>query len=151
MRQLLLATLLIGLSASFGHGQQPANVRKIIEANNKVFVEAFNKGEAHTVAELYVRDAYLLPPNSPILVGRKGIQDFWQKLITAGLKAVSLNTENLEVCGAAAYEVGRYELTIPTASGTVTDRGKYVVVWKREGNKWKLARDIWNTSAPSAP
>ena len=149
MRQLLLTTLLIGLWTSPGHGQQSGIVRQAIEANNKAFVEAFNRGEAGTVADLYTNDALLLPPNSPMIAGRTGIGEFWQKLITAGLKAVSLDTERVDVCGDTAYEVGHYALTIPIAAGgTVTDKGKYIVVWKREGRNWKLTRDIWNTSTP---
>jgi ketosteroid isomerase-like protein len=31
----------------------------------------------------------------------------------------------------------------------VIDTGKYVVVWKRVGGRWKLLRDIWNTSRPA--
>lgn len=37
-----------------------------------------------------------------------------------------------------------------TKDGTVADRGKYIVVWKRVGGKWLLHRDIWNTSMPAA-
>ncbi len=151
MRQLMFASLLIGLLVSQGQAQQSTNVRKLIEANNKAFVEAFNRGDAAAVANMYTSDALLLPPNNPIIVGRQGIREFWQKLITAGLKVVSLETERVEACGDTAYEVGYYTLTIPTAAGgTVTDQGKYIVVWKREARKWKLARDIWNTSAPPA-
>jgi ketosteroid isomerase-like protein len=151
MKQVLLASLLIGMLTSAGHAQQPANLRKAIEANNKAFVESFNQGNAGAIAEMYTSDALLLPPNNPIIVGHQGIREFWQNLITAGLKAVRLETERVEACGDTAYEVGYYTLTIPTATGgTVTDQGKYIVVWKREGPKWKLARDIWNTSARPA-
>jgi ketosteroid isomerase-like protein len=34
--------------------------------------------------------------------------------------------------------------------GKVVDRGKYIVIWKREQGQWKLHRDIWNTSMPPA-
>jgi ketosteroid isomerase-like protein len=30
----------------------------------------------------------------------------------------------------------------------MTDQGKYLVIWKRQGQTWKIARDIWNTSKP---
>jgi ketosteroid isomerase-like protein len=29
-----------------------------------------------------------------------------------------------------------------------SDPGKYVVVWKRQEDDWKLAVDIWNTNSP---
>ena len=32
---------------------------------------------------------------------------------------------------------------------SVTDIGKYLVVWKREGGAWRLHIDIWNTNAPA--
>ncbi len=102
MRQLLFATLVIGRLASFGHAQQSTNLHKLIEANNKGFVEAFNRGDAAAVANMYTSDALLLPPNNPIIVGSQGIREFWQKLITAGLKAVRLETERVEVCGNTA-------------------------------------------------
>jgi ketosteroid isomerase-like protein len=48
-------------------------------------------------------------------------------------------------------EIGRYTATMPGAGGaTTTDKGKYVVVWKLEGESWKLTVDIFNTSIPTA-
>jgi hypothetical protein len=34
-------------------------------------------------------------------------------------------------------------------SGKVLDRGKYVVIWKRDGAAWRIHRDIWNSSMPA--
>jgi hypothetical protein len=32
------------------------------------------------------------------------------------------------------------------------DRGNYMQVWKAlAGGKWRFAREIWNSSTPSAP
>lgn len=28
------------------------------------------------------------------------------------------------------------------------DRGKYVTVYRREGDGWRMARDIWNSDQP---
>ena len=66
----------------------------------------------------------------------------------AGIKAVSLTTEEAEGHGNTAHEVGKYELR--GADGKVLDHGKYVVIWKKEGASWKLHRDIWTTSVAPA-
>jgi ketosteroid isomerase-like protein len=43
----------------------------------------------------------------------------------------------------AAREIGTFSLkTTGSAPQEVT--GKYVVVWEKIGNEWKLAADIWN-------
>jgi len=149
MKRQLLITLLIICAASVAEAQQSA--RTAIEANTKQFVEAFNKGDAAAVANMYTMDARVLPPNAEMVEGRGNIQKFWQGAMTAGVKMVSLETVHVETQGNVAVEVGRYTTTTPGAGGTTTtDKGKYVVIWKREGGSWKLAVDIFNTNIPTA-
>jgi len=149
MKRQLLITLLIICAASVAEAQQSA--RTAIEANTKQFVEAFNKGDAAAVANMYTMDARVLPPNAEMVEGRGNIQKFWQGAMTAGVKMVSLETVHVETQGNVAVEVGRYTTTTPGAGGTTTtDKGKYVVMWKREGGSWKLAVDIFNTNIPTA-
>jgi uncharacterized protein (TIGR02246 family) len=149
MKRQLLVTLLIICAASIAQAQQSA--RTAIEANGKLFTEVFNKGDAAALANMYTTDARVLPPNGEMVEGRPNIQKFWQGAMSAGLKMVSLETVHVETQGNVAVEIGHYTTTIPGAGGTTTtDKGKYVVVWKREGGAWKLAVDIFNTSIPRA-
>lgn len=147
MKRHLPVMLLVICAASITHAQQ--SVRTTIEANTRQFIEAFNKGDAAAVANMYTVDARVLPPNAEMVEGRANIQKFWQGAITAGFKMVSLDAINVETQGNIAVEVGTYTITVPGAGGvTTTDKGKYVVVWKREGRSWKLATDIYNTNMP---
>ena len=152
MRRTFLLLSAVILSASWALGQSKdskgGDVRAGIEAANKQFIEAFNKGDAAAVAAVYSADARLLPPNGPMGEGRQAVQQFWQGAIGAGLKMVSLETLHVESEGSLAFEVGRYTLTAPkSGGGTTTDTGKYVVVWEREGGGWRIAADIWNSDA----
>jgi len=142
---------LIAAFSSLAYGQNAsANTRKAIEANLKTFVAAFNKGDAATVAALYALDAKLLPPNGPIVEGRANIQTFWAAGITAGLKLWSLTPTDVTVAGNLAIETGKYVTTVPAAGDTtVSDEGKYVVVWRREGRGWKIIRDVFNSDKPA--
>ena len=145
MKRQFLVMLLIVCAASMAEAQQ--SVRTAIEANSKQFIEALNKGDAAAVANMYTVDARVLPPNGEMVEGRANIQKFWQGAISAGLKLLSLETTHVETQGSIAVEVGRYTSTVPGAGvTTTTDKGKYVVVWKRQGRSWKLAVDIFNTS-----
>lgn len=150
MKQLLLIAILVvsGTSLALGQGQS-ASVRREIEANNKRFSAAFNGGDAAAVAAMYSSEAKVLPPNGEIVEGRQNIQAFWQNLITLGAKLQALDTVQVDARGDLAYELGKYTFVVPQAGGkSNTDQGKYLVVWKRQGKSWKLAADIWNTSAP---
>lgn len=149
MKRRLLVPFLVICAASITQAQ--TSVRSAIETNSRQFIEAFNKGDAAAVANMYTMDARVLPPNGEMVEGRANIQKFWQGAMTAGLKLVSLEPVHLETQGNIVVEVGRYTSTVPGAGGvTTTDKGKYVVVWKRQGRSWKLAADIFNTDMPPA-
>jgi ketosteroid isomerase-like protein len=65
-----------------------------------------------------------------------------------GIKSAKLETVEVEDFGDAAYEVGIY--TLFGAKEQVLDSGKYVIIWKKDGDHWQLHRDIWTTSMPSS-
>src|SRR4051794_15287018 len=91
MRQAALALLAIGIVGGSGAGPVWAEgAREAIAAADRTFAEAFNHGDAATVAKLYTTDAAVLPPGDPRVDGREGIQDYWQAAIDAGVKDLAL-------------------------------------------------------------
>jgi uncharacterized protein (TIGR02246 family) len=121
-------------------------VRQEIEARNREFMAAFNRGDAAGVAAGYTEDGQVLPPGAPAMSGRQAIEQFWQSVMGMGVREVELRTEHAEAAGDLAYEVGSAVLTVqPEGGAAATDTVKYVVVWKRQaGGPWQLAVDIWN-------
>ena len=113
-------------------------------AANEVFMERFGRGDAAGVAELYTEDAQFLPSNSDEVIGKSAIQDAFQGLIDAGIRAIQLETLEVENYGDTASEVGRF--TLKDEGSQVLDRGKFIVIWKLVAGKWKLHRDIINSS-----
>jgi uncharacterized protein (TIGR02246 family) len=120
-----------------------SDVRSQIEAGNREFMAAFAKRDAAAVAALYTDKGQLLPPNSEVVRGHEAIREFWQGAMTRGLTGATLETVDVDASGETAVEVGRYRLT---AGDAEADHGKYIVVWKNVDGRWKLHRDIWNTS-----
>ena len=120
--------------------------RSDIDALNQTFEQGLEKGDADMVASVYAPDARLLPPGSDVVEG-SAIRDFWQGAIDSGIGG-GLETESLEEHGDIAVEEGRYVLR---AAGDVVERGKYVVVHRRQPDgTWRFGLDIWNSSDPSA-
>ena len=124
------------------------SVRSEIEAANKIFEAAVSRSDGPGVAALYTDNAQLLPAQSDFVTGTEAIAQFWQAAFDSGMKGVSLVTLEVENHGDTAYEIGKLE--IRGADGKVLDRGKYVVIWKKEGTSWKLHRDMWNSSVTPA-
>jgi uncharacterized protein (TIGR02246 family) len=119
------------------------DIRQAVEAGNRAFIAAFLRGDASAVADGYTENAQVIAPGAPIATGRAAIAEFWQTSIASGIKDVTLETTEVESEGSLAYETGVVRLV---SNDGATTAARYVVVWKRVGERWLLHRDIWNSS-----
>jgi uncharacterized protein (TIGR02246 family) len=138
MRRIILMTaFVVGLIA-------PASAQKAeIEAVNAKWIEFFNKGDFAGVASLYTTDATVFPQGSAMVQGGAAIGAMFKsmaekvgdpKLTTLDVKSLGPN---------AAREIGTFSFKTKAPSPQEVT-GKYVVVWEKVGNDWKLSSDIWN-------
>jgi len=101
---------------------------------------------ATLVEAFYARDAVLMPPNSPAMEGRERIRQMLQGLMDSGLTSIKLETTVTASSGDLAFGRGRYTMNLEPAGGVpVTDVGKYVVVYRRQGGAWRAVADIFNS------
>jgi ketosteroid isomerase-like protein len=114
-----------------------------IEAANAKFVDFFNKGDFDGIASLYTENAAAFPPGSSMVQGRAAIEAMW-KGMGEEVTDPELSTLEVKPLGpTAAQEFGQFGLkTKGSAPHEVT--GKYVVIWEKVGDDWKIATDIWN-------
>ncbi len=123
-------------------------IHDAIVATEKVFVAAYNRGDAQALAALYTKDGHVMPPNAKVVSGPKALERLFQSFWEAGDAVIKLKTVEADGSGSVGYEVGEYALSGKT--GKVTDQGKYIVVWKKVNGRWKLYRDIFNSNMPPA-
>jgi ketosteroid isomerase-like protein len=142
----LLAALLwagSGLSAQSG---PPDSVK--IQQLARQFSAAFMRGDAAAMADLYTSDGVIFPEQSERITGREGIQRYFTLPRGRRITHHLLTPSRIVVDGEHAYDYGTYEIggeRDGTAWGPV--RGKYVVVWRRYRDTWRMQLDIWNSSA----
>ena len=63
-----------------------------------------------------------------------------------GIGSGNLSTTEVWGMNDLAVEEGTYSLN--SKDGAEIDKGKYLVLWKMEGGKWKLFRDCFNSDMP---
>ena len=126
---------------------QVADVQTDIKKINEQIGRHVADGDAAGFAGLYAENAMLLPPGNDFVHGKQAIAKFWKGVMDMGIKKVKLDVEQVESLGDTAIEIGRY--TLGGQGGETIDKGKYIVEWKHEKGKWKLYRDIWNSSSPA--
>ena len=133
----LVIAFVVGLIA-------PASAQKAeIEAVNAKWTEFFGKGDFAAIASLYTTDAIAFPPGSAMVQGRAAIEAML-KGMGEQVSDPKLTTLDVKPLGpTAAREIGTFSFkTKAPPQQEVT--GKYVVVWEKVGDDWKLASDIWN-------
>jgi uncharacterized protein (TIGR02246 family) len=141
-RCLAVIALICFTTASFA-----AEVRAAIEAANAKFSALAAQGDGAKVAGLYAKDGAVMPAGSEPVRGPQAIAKFWQSAFASGVAAIELKTVEVYEQGATATEVGEYALRDKT--GKLLDRGKYIVIWRKEGDQWRLLRDMFSTNVPS--
>ena len=127
---------------------QADEVQSAIEAADAQFSAAAARGDSAGLAALYAADAQVLPAGSEPIRGRDAIGKFWQGALDSGIAEIGLKTVEVFGRGSTAAEVGQYALR--DKSGKEIDHGKYIVIWRHEGGKWRLLRDMFSTNVPPA-
>jgi ketosteroid isomerase-like protein len=117
-----------------------------IEAANKGFETFFEVGDTMGLANLYTEDAKFMNTGAPAVIGRKNIQSALAGIINSGVSGVDLKT--IEVWGTEDLITEEGELSLFVEDAEVY-QGKYMVLWKKDDGKWKLFRDIFNSSLPA--
>lgn len=164
-KSLLLLSVAPLLLTACQAGDTPANTNA--EASNTVTVDAgageaairaqvdrwlqlIKAKDAAAIAELYAEDGAIMPPNAPIGKGRAAIEKTWASLLGTPGFDLAINPEQIIVSssGDMALDRGTYQLTVAPSGKVQNDTGKYVVVWRKIGNEWKAAADIFNSDGP---
>ena len=127
------------------------SLKEEIAKRNATFCEYVRAGNVAGISKLYTEDAHLMPSNTPAIVGREGIKEFWGSFASSqGVKDASLTTVQLVGEGDQVTEYGEYKLKFaPEGREAGEDKGKYMVLWKKTDEGWQLHWDMFNTNLPA--
>lgn len=110
---------------------------------NKLWMKDFLKGDASAVGSHYTDDAVSLPPHSRAVIGREAIVRYWNDAMKSGVKNLNIQSKEVERTGDVAFEIGETEQL--GSENTVMDRFNYMVIWRKQGGRWMIYREIWNS------
>ena len=108
------------------------------------FSTAMMAGDSEAILSMYTEDAKIFPVNRQILSG-DDLATYWAPENVSGVTAHKFYPEEISVMGDTAYDYGYYAGTSENAEGaSVNWKGKYVVVWKKTAEGWKIYLDSWS-------
>ena len=162
MRRYVAGSLILGVAAVLlgscaSAPQKPtvdvAAVKAAVADINQKYMAAVAARDTDAVAGLYSDDARTLAPNAPRADGRAAIRALWVEFLsTPGLNLTFSSSDvTVSESGDLAIDVGSYQMTMTTPKGLpIHDVGKYVTVFKKVGDEWKISVDTFNSDQPIA-
>jgi ketosteroid isomerase-like protein len=120
--------------------------RDEVAAVNKSFAAAAAAGDMDRLAAYYTDDAQLLLPNMPTVRGRSEIAALFRG---SGPFNIRFESGAILEDGGLVVDVGRY-FNLDGPDGAVTGHCKYVVVYRRENGRLKIAIDAASSDSPAA-
>jgi pimeloyl-ACP methyl ester carboxylesterase/ketosteroid isomerase-like protein len=115
----------------------------IIRTENNL-VRLINKAAWDSVASVYLPDGIIYPPGAPPVLGQKAIGTFWRTVASRGMKEIDLKLIDLEYSGDLLIAKGKYVMT--DKEKAILDIGKFIAIYRKEKNLWRLQTDIFNSS-----
>lgn len=151
----VLLSLLLSLSTACR--SQATDTRAADEAALRKLDDEWSKSvesrDVEKVLFYYADDAVVMPPNIPTLTGKDAIRSLWRSMLESPLFSGGWKATKVDVAqsGDLAYLSGNYEFKEQDAAGNpITDKGKYLVVWKKQADgNWKCVANMFNSDLPS--
>ena len=123
-------------------------IRAVVDS----FTTAVTNNDFATAASYYTENGVIIPPNSPAVEGRAGIQ---KGLGGFGhINAFSQSVVEVDGVGDLAYARINYESSFTPAGTTspLTDKGKALIVLRKQADgKWRTIQGMHSSDLPNGP
>ena len=156
LRFILIVLVFATVACKKKEATDVAAARASIDSVNAKVEGWYAANQPDSVASLFARDAWLMPPNDAAVVGQDSIRGFWRNMLRMGKWAFDLRAEDVIASDSVRVERGQYTVKFtPNANAPIPafdDRGNYVTVWRRQSDgQWRIGWDAAVSSVPLQP
>ena len=151
MKQNKLMTAIFLLLSGAGYAQPSIyrddldEARIAIAKSNDIYFQAFVKGDSSIFIDRYAKNCWIMLPNAQALCGKEAPLEFFRTAYNqAGLRNGKFIT--IDVFGDGkeyVTEIGFWQSF--DANNKLFDNGKYLVLWKKTPDGWKMFRDSFSS------
>jgi len=148
-KTLVLAIVMLAAVSMLAQKGETSKLEKKIQAMNNEMAEAIIKDDVKKLMSYYDKHVISMPNYSPIIYGSEEMITRQKESSAKGNKVTDMKvtTESVADYGEVLVEIGTYSMTmeIKGMPGPVSDIWKYLVVWKKYDDGYRILNEIWNT------
>ena len=141
---------LVGCANEDSPGDEPkpdeTGAREAISQAMRSFEKAWKSGDPTASAARFTEDTINMRPGEESDIGRAAVQKVFENFLSSvTINEVAFTTQELDVHGDTAYELGNFFQQFTEGESEVTRRSRYMVVWKLESDgQWRFHRFHFN-------
>lgn len=122
-----------------------------IAARRAAWSEATAAGDVEAVARVMTEDVAWIPPGIDALVGRAAVKAWLAPLFERWAYDVRFEPEAVWTAGPLAVDFGRFASRLTPADGgePAEHGGRYLILWRRGDDGWRIDRYVDVTAATS--
>ena len=152
-KKVLIVIQLFSLSLLLSScGEQSPKSKSLEEAkaaiakSNDIYFQAFVKGDSSIFIDRYAKDCCIMLPNAPAMCGENAALEFFKMAYYKfGLRNGKFITTQVYGDGEEfVTEEGLWQSF--DANNVMTDDGKFLVLWKKTSDGWKMFRDSFSSN-----
>lgn len=131
---------------SLGEKDNLAEAKLAIEASNAIYFQAFVKNDPEIFVARYAEDCCIMAPGMPAFCGSNAPREFFRMAYDDfGLRNGKFITQEVYGDGNEfVTEVGLWQSF--DEHGVLYDDGKFLVLWKKTPEGWRMYRDSFSSN-----
>ncbi|MDR5786645.1 SgcJ/EcaC family oxidoreductase [Caballeronia sp. LP003] len=120
---------------------------KAVDEANTAWNTAFNKGDAHGLANMYEKNAVISPGNGTTVQGRADIEKLFKSYFDAGVHDHTIDVVQASRVGNVIYETANWTAVAEKDGKKTPYKGVLVkVMTKSADGKWRTTAHTWNAA-----
>lgn len=119
----------------------------------EAWVQDLRTKQLEPILKFYSPDAVFLQPTGERITGAAALRTLFQNIMGTFNSDLTLHSQNIEASGDLAYDSGDFQENLTTiATGTtITSKGSYIVIYKRQPDgAWQIVQHVWTGAPPTA-
>ena len=119
-----------------------------IKALAERFANAMVAKNFEEMMDCYDEEVVYQMPGVPTIIGRSGIEEHYRQVLAMNPTSTVMTTDSYVEIGDSVVEAGSYTLTLePPGTEPIRDFGKYQIVYRKTGGKWRFWFDCVHSDA----
>lgn len=154
MKRIVAAAVVVGVAACGDRAvsESPGDRDAVIAASEQ-YRQAWLQGDTAMALGRVSNDIRIMLSGAPDIVGIDGARAlFVSEMATYRIPTLTINRQDLIVRGDHAIDIGTYDETmVPKSGAPIRGTGRYMTIWRRGGNEWRIVRFMLNELPKGAP